>query len=529
MLTKDLLRVSRAGGGYHPQFAAREHRPLAARVIGTYQGHVGEPRATLEAALTDLERDADDFKLARGLAALLEREATVETDAELEPERARKAVFEAAEAVGVVSEDERAMALVRAAESLGVPVDDLETALYADLEERQVLTAVEPRWDPDGLIAQYNLSLAQTALFDATEVRVRSSDPKALISAIKRLQLMYEIRRLEDGSAAGNDRIPERDVVVTGPTRLFRASRRYGTRFARLLRTVASADEWRLEATIDDRGTERTLELSDGDPIRVPDAEPVADVSFDSGVEADFAGRFSRLDLDWDLVREPEPLATGTRVMIPDFAFEYAHGVPDIDGADAGAGSATRDRDFRVYFEIMGFWTPEYVEKKLSQLADLEDVDMLVAVDESLGVGEEITARDHRAIPYSKSVRVKDVADVLREYERQLVAESAARIPDALRPDENAIALDALAERYGVSADALADKSFPEHERVGRTLIRPAILESLAAAIEPGMDLADADAAFDEYGIADSSAVLSRLGYRVDWDGLAGGTIAKRD
>ncbi|MDS0477885.1 DUF790 family protein [Natrinema sp. 1APR25-10V2] len=528
MLTKDLLRVSRAGGGYHPQFAGREHRPLAARIIGTYQGHVGEPQSALEEALTDLERDAGDFKLARGFAALLEREATFETDAEIEPERARKAAFEAAEDVGVVTEDERYRALVRAGESLGVSADDLEAALYADLEERQVLTAVEPRWDPDGLVAQYNLSLAQTALFDATDVRVRSSDPKALISAIKRLRLMYEIRRLEGDSTAGDEELSEREVVVTGPTHLFRATRRYGTRFARLLRTVANADEWRLEATIDDRGTERILELSHEDPIRVPDAEPVADVSFDSGVEADFAARFSNLDLDWDLVREPEPLATGTRVMIPDFAFEYAHGGPDADSIDSGAGDATCGRDFRVYFEIMGFWTPEYVEKKLAQLADLEDVDMIVAVDESLGVGEEIAARDHRAVPYSRSVRVKDVADVLREYERQLVAESAARIPDELRPDEDAIALDAVAERRGVSADALADKSFPEHERVGRTLVRPVVLESLADAIEPGMDLADAEAAFEEYGIADSSAILSRLGYRVEWDGLAGGTIAKR-
>ena len=515
MLTKDLLRVSRAGGGYHPQFAGREHRPLAARVIGTYQGHAGEPRATLEEALTALEREADDFKLVRGLAALLEREATFETDAEIEPERARRAAFEAAEAVGVATDDERAMALIRASEPLDASADDLETALYADLEDRQVLTAVEPRWDPDGLLAQYNLSLAQTALFDAIEVRVRSSDPKALISAIKRLRLMYEIRRLDaDGTEAANGDetagLAEREVVVTGPTHLFRATRRYGTRFARLLRTVASADEWRLEATIDDRGTERTLELSAADPVGVPDAEPVTDVSFDSGVEADFAARFGTLDLDWDLVREPEPLATGTRVMIPDFAFEYAHG------------------DFRVFFEIMGFWTPEYVEKKLSQLADLEDVDMLVAVDESLGVGEEIAARDHRAIPYSGTVRVKDVADVLREYERQLVAESAARLPDELRPTDDAVTIDALAARHGVSADALADKAHPEHERVGRTLVRPAVLESLADDLESGMALADAEAALEEYGIADASAFLSRLEYRVEWEGLAGGTIVER-
>ena len=57
-----------------------------------------------------------------------------------------------------------------------------------------MLAAVDPRWDPAGLVAQYNLSLAQTALFDATEVRVRSSDPRELVSAVKRLRLMYEVR-----------------------------------------------------------------------------------------------------------------------------------------------------------------------------------------------------------------------------------------------------------------------------------------------------------------------------------------------
>ncbi|WP_137288219.1 DUF790 family protein [Natronorubrum halophilum] len=542
MLTKDLLRVSRAGGGYHPQFAGREHRPLAARVMGTFQGHVGEPRSALEEALADLERDADDFKLVRGFAALLEREATFETDAAVDPERARKAAFEAAEAVDVVTEDERAMALVRAGEALDVSANALERALYADLEERQLLTAVDSRWDPDDLVAQYNLSLAQTALFDATELRVRSSDPKALVSAIKRLRLMYEIRRLDDeaqraskanGEAAiedadgnGDGGIARREVVVTGPTRLFRATRRYGTRFARLLRTVAQSGAWSLEATIDDRGTERTLALSDADPVRVPDAEPVADVSFDSSVEADFAGRFSTLDLEWNLVREPAPLATGTRVMIPDFAFDYDPTGAARRGSPSDAGGERGE--FRVYFEIMGFWTPEYVAKKLAQLDDLEDVELIVAVDESLGVGEEIAARDFREIPYSGTVRLKDVAGVLREYERQLVAESAAALPDELRPDDDVVSLESLAARRGVSEDALADTAFPDHERVGRTLIRPSVLESLAADLEAGMDLAAAEDVLEAFGITDSSAFLAELGYRVEWEGLAGGTVVER-
>jgi predicted nuclease of restriction endonuclease-like RecB superfamily len=497
VLTKDLLRVSRAGGGYQPQFATEDDETLAGRVLGTFQGHVGQERADLDDALADLEHDARDFKLVRGFAHLVKREATFEVEAVVDPPAARRAAFEAAEEVGVVTSEERARALSVATERFpgDVSAADLDDSLYADREEREILTDVDARWTPADLIAQYNLSLAQTALFDATEVRVRSSNPRRLVSAVKRLGLLYEIVPAEDG----------REVVLTGPDALFRRSRRYGTRFARVLRTVAAADDWRLEATIDDRGTVRTLALTDED-LTVPDADPVSDVSYDSGVEREFATRFQSLDLDWTLEREPDVLAAGDRLMVPDFAFEYDYG------------------DARVYFEIAGFWTPDYVEKKLEQLAETDET-LLVAVDASLGVGEEVAARDHRVVEYSENVRVKDVVDALRDLEDDLVAANADDLPDELVPEADVMTLDAVAESHDVSADALADISFPEHERVGRTLVRPSVLEAVAEDLEPGMSREDAESALDESGIADASAVLSRLGYRVEWEGLGGGTL----
>jgi hypothetical protein len=513
VLTKDLLRVSRRGGDYHPSFVDSDARPLAREVLATYRNHVGESRSAVDDTITDLERDAEDFKLVRGFAALLEREATFETHAPLPPERARRAVFEASERVGVATESDRETALTRAADSLGVTVDDVEASLYADREVNQVLTRFASPWSVDDLLDRYNLSLAQTALFDATEVQVRSSDPRALVSAVKRLRLMYEIRT-EGG---------ERVVVVTGPDALFSRTRRYGTAFARLLRTLVRTPEWRLDATIDDRGTERTLSLSESD-LSVPDDEPLAEPTFDSSVEADFAARFENLDLDWAVTREPEALSTGTRVMIPDFAFDYRPA-----GADAEATEFDSSPDrFRVYFEIMGFWTPDYVEKKLAQLDELEDVELLVAVDESLGVGEEIEARDHRMVPYRSHVRVKDVVDVLREYEAELVATAAASLPADLVPDDDVVSLSCLAERHGVSEEALDAVGFPDHERVGRTLVRPTVLDEARARIEAGLSLADAEAALETLGLSDTSAVLSRLGYRVEWEGLGGGVLREK-
>ncbi|MFC7059105.1 DUF790 family protein [Halovenus salina] len=505
MLTKDLLRVSRRGGGYQPQFAGESHERLAARVIGCYQGHVDKRRETLREALSDIERESDDFKLVRGFAKLLDREATWKVRSPLEPATAREAAFVAGEAVGVVTEGERAEALDRAAQQLDATPEAVESSLYADLESREVLAAVDSRWSPPELIEQYNLSLAQTALFDATEVRIRSTDPKAVISALKRLRLLYEIRRLPEGerrTVADNDR----EIVVTGPDALFRKTRRYGTRFARLLRSIAKTAEWRLEATIDDRGTERELVLTNGD-VTVPGVDPVTDVTYDSGVEAEFARRFASLELDWELVREPDAVAAGEHVVIPDFAFDYAFG------------------DFRVYFEIMGFWTPEYVEKKLARLDAVDDVEMLVAVDESLGVGEEIESRDHRAIPYSGSVRIKDVRNALQRYEDQLQADAAESLPAEIRPDEDVISLEALSAEYGASESAFEEIAFPDHERVGQTLLRERVLDDLNERLEPGMDLDAVEKLLAEYDLSETSAVLGELGYRIEWEGLSGGTL----
>jgi predicted nuclease of restriction endonuclease-like RecB superfamily len=498
VLTKDLLRVSRAGGGYHPQFA--DDVALAARVLGTFQGHVGENRATLRDALADVEADAEDFKLARGFAHLVERDATFEVEAAVDPESARRTAFDAAEDVGVVHSEERERALDEAADRFpgAVTTDELADSLYADRERRELLVEVDARWTPAELVAQYNLSLAQTALFDATEVRVRSADPRSLVAAVKRLGLLYEVVPVDSG----------REVVLTGPDALFRNSRRYGTRFARVLRAAASTGDWRLEATVDDRGTERLLELS-SDDLAVPDAEPVAEVDYDSGVEREFAARFEALDLDWTLVREPDVLAAGDRLMVPDFAFEYEFG------------------DARVYFEIMGFWTPEYVQKKLDQL-EQTDERLLVAVDADLGVGEEISARDHRVVEYSGSVRPKDVVDVLRDLEADLVAANVDALSDELVPEADVVSLADLAAEHGVSVTAVEDKSFPEHDLVGRTLVRPSVLDAAADRVETGMSLSDVESVLDEYALDDASAVLSRFGYRVEWEGLGGGTIQKK-
>jgi hypothetical protein len=43
------------------------------------------------------------------------------------------------------------------------------------------------------------------------------------------------------------------------------------------------------------------------------------------------------------------------------------------------------------------------------------------------------------------------------------------------------------------------------------------------------MSLADAEAHLGEFGLDDASAILSALGYRVEWEGLSGGVLREKD
>ena len=62
--------------------------------------------------------------------------------------------------------------------------------------------------------------------------------------------------------------------------------------------------------------------------------------------------KFLKFSTGWNLVREPDPLILSSgKAFIPDFVFEK-YGV-------------------KVYLEIVGFWTEDYLKRKLEKIKDL--------------------------------------------------------------------------------------------------------------------------------------------------------------
>jgi hypothetical protein len=117
---------------------------------------------------------------------------------------------------------------------------------------------------------------------------------------------------------------------------------------------------------------------------------------------------------------------------------------------------------------------------------------------------------------------------VLRGYEEQLETEALSALPDELRPDADAVSLADVARAHAVSESALDGVSFPDHERVGRTLIRPAVLDEVASRLEPGLSLEAVDDVLGEWAVTETSAVVSALGYEIAWEGLGGGTLQRK-
>jgi predicted nuclease of restriction endonuclease-like RecB superfamily len=457
MLPSNLLVARVRGGRIEPLLLEPEGIPLAiaAEILDRLRDGVGRSRRELERELGELEELALeaglDLRVARAMAALALRASVFEpVKAPVDPVRARLEVFEeACRSFGVaVGEEERRAVLERAAARLGCRVEDLEAVLA---EYQDEVLSKPPDMSAEDLVKEYNLAEVQTLLFKALKLDARfvadGATTKRLLRAVKALGLLYVAEKAGEGVR----------LTIDGPASLLRQTRRYGTRLAKLIPHVMLADRWAIEADIAGRVRTLKFELADARshlfPRRSVEVEPL----FDSEVEREFFKSLSRLAPGWKVEREPEPLVAGSRILIPDFSVSCG--------------------DRKVYIEIVGFWTKEYLERKLEKLRELKGVAMIVAVDEELACSS-VKDLPHEVVLFRGKLRGADVYPLLRKLLGE--PERAAR-PEPQREPE---------------VPALPDLS-------GKTLAE-AVSELGKAGVDPSKAL----------------EVLERLGYTVEWRSL---------
>jgi hypothetical protein len=109
------------------------------------------------------------------------------------------------------------------------------------------------------------------------------------------------------------------------------------------------------------------LSLGTGDPI-LP-ADPPR--HYDSQLEEQFAREFRKLAPDWDVFREPEPVVAGSGLVFPDVALQHRY-----------------DASRRWLVEIVGFWTPDYVRRKLALYREARVTKLILCIDEARACDE---------------------------------------------------------------------------------------------------------------------------------------------
>lgn len=372
MLPTDLLMHRQNGEEILPKRLKIDQKNLAiaTELITCFQEAQGCTQGELNRQLQELEGDSPDYRLKRGLAHLLKSECEFEVVSPLEPQHLRERVF-ALSAQSVPSPHQSLQVLDTLALQLGYELErevlpeQIRAGLYADLAENRILT----RFDvptPEELLHRYNLSQVQGVFYRASQITLNAhrnvpGEYKLLFRYLKLFQLMAYIEGDADHGFT---------ITIDGPTSLFSSSTRYGLAIAKLIPALLHVTRWSLSATLQTRDfytnnwkTGRfTLNSDCGLVSHYPPGKP-----YDSMLEAAFADRWDSLKTDWVLEREVDLIPIPGSVMIPDFRLVHPDG-----------------RSFLL--EIVGYWRPEYLQKKFAQVRRAQSDNLILAISERLNL-----------------------------------------------------------------------------------------------------------------------------------------------
>ncbi|MDB9314487.1 DUF790 family protein [Spirulina sp. CS-785/01] len=403
MLPSDLLSYRFQGETILPKYLPLNttNINLAKEQIDCFQTCLGKPQKHLDQQLHDLEGDSPDYRVKRGLAHLLRNSfSTLEIVSPLDPQLLRQRVFSHA-AKNHPLPHNRSQNLETLASQLSqelhrevLPVE-IEKGLYADLQENRILTEFEPP-APETLLHRYNLSQVQGIFYRASQVTINAyrnvpGEYKLLFRYLKLFQLMFYVEGDVDHGFT---------IILDGPTSLFKSSTRYGLAFAKMLPALLHVTKWRLNAILQQKDNytgavkQGTFELEDNCNLvtHYPPGKP-----YDSMIEEAFAKRWEKTKTDWILEREVNLIPIPGSVMIPDFRLVHPEG-----------------RDYIL--EIVGFWRPDYLQKKFAQVRRSDVDNLILAISERLNLEKAGVNPDTvpaKVIWFKEKLSPKSVLEVL--------------------------------------------------------------------------------------------------------------------
>ena len=555
-----------------------------------------DKKRLIEDRLALIENEHGDFKLVRGLSTLLERRSTFVRASETEPLKdvghvrvpaephvIRRILFEESSKQNFALTASKREELVRTvALNLRVTERYISNQMWSDLDENLVLEKFETLTETS-LVAWYNLAVMQMLLFHCTTLETTvygGTNWKRVLRGIKKLGLMYNLRKHRSGddiTCGGNDGLNyDNDTIfcsIDGPLSVLKMTDVYGAAMAKLLPTIISSGSWALKAWIMRKSLSAGRKLYEFQMSK-EDAPPLLSMSsysssdktldsgslvtsktfFDSSIEEKFARKFQQTGCTWTLIREPQPIILDSgEAFIPDFMFERY--------------------GYRVYLEIVGFWTSEYIEKKTRKLKQIFSfnhkvppdgkLDIFIAVNQDYfsssrfkDIQKDLISklslsvqRDHFIVYDNNGVPIWPILSYLKRIEQIKTRSFAETIPGQLLEElDNIIfttrsnfpqdgigeivSISEMAEKYNIPSESLLliiqrrygvkSSNRGYYVIVGTSLILKSKLVELEKSLKSISRFMDVVSLFRDHKIPDSFHVelLSELGYEIVWRGI---------
>jgi predicted nuclease of restriction endonuclease-like RecB superfamily len=370
MLTGDLAISFRRGNQIYPRLLrlndANNLRD-AANLIAIFASAVGKTRFELESELEEYVGTGTDYKILRGLIKLLTDRSEFATASVAEPAEVRLALFSAAKNSHPVLANNRSAVVAKVAAEFNCQPEEIETALYGDLAAQQKLLEFSSI-EPNELIDRYNVAQAQALFYRCGEMKIwaEPNTPagfRQIFSAIKYFKLIHSVV----GNATNGY-----EITLNGAASIFHRSQKYGIQMAVFLPSLLNCAHWRMRAEIDLKGGDRAVyELTSEQKDLRSHYEDQPE--YENPVHDRLVRDWTKFDSDWTLEQNREIVNLGRTAFIPDFVLK-------------------KNKE-KVYLEILGFWTPNSLKKRLAEFQNVSFSNFIVAAWEELrGSREEPTS-----------------------------------------------------------------------------------------------------------------------------------------
>ncbi|HYP77962.1 MAG TPA: DUF790 family protein [Polyangiaceae bacterium] len=319
------------------------------------------------------------------------------------PKEARASLFRAA----AKSRSARDAVMREVAASFAVSVSEIEHSLFADLQSEWRVSEPPLEISPSRLIDDANLAIVGSLVRRAIHVRILVwGNARALLRQARFVGLICTLARAESVVDPGGSRSAVRSLAaelndsnglaldISGPLALFRHTAVYGRALASLLPRLAYCDDFQLTATcsLAPRGQPSSFVLSSKEAIATR-----RELGNDQRrVEARLLRDWASLAPDWELVREPDPLWFGDRLIFPEF--ELVH---------------RREPSRRWLLEIVGFWTHDFLHERLRALRAAGIERLLLCIDQNRPCTEGEPPLDARIIRYKTRIDPRAVLGII--------------------------------------------------------------------------------------------------------------------